>query len=122
MNKQSFPAMLLALALPGAGHWYLGKRRRAAVFFSVVLSMFTIGLALEGRLYRFEQGKPLTYLAAPASMANGITYLLARITGRGDGDVQSNTFEYGTAFALTSGLMNLLLVLDVFDLSARRKQ
>ena len=38
------------------------------------------------------------------------------------GDVTSSTFEHGTAFTITAGLMNLLLVLDVFDIAQERKE
>ena len=31
------------------------------------------------------------------------------------------THEYGTTFLLTAGLMNILLILDVFDLGIGRK-
>lgn len=113
--------MLLAWVVPGGGHLFLGKRTRAAVFFVVVLSMFVTGLWLDGRLYVPEQGKPLTLFAALASMGTGIPYFIARAMGP-FGDVGSITFEYGTAFALTAGLMNLLLVLDTFDISEGRKR
>ena len=38
------------------------------------------------------------------------------------GDITSLTYEYGTAFTLTAGLMNLLLVLDSFDIAEGRKE
>jgi len=31
-------------------------------------------------------------------------------------------FEYGTAFLLTAGLMNLLLVMDAWDIARGRKE
>ena len=37
-------------------------------------------------------------------------------------DIRSITFEYGTTFTLTAGLMNLLLVLDCFDIAEGRKK
>jgi hypothetical protein len=33
----------------------------------------------------------------------------------------SATYEHGTAFVLTAGVMNLLLVLDAFDIAEERK-
>ncbi|MEA2417778.1 MAG: hypothetical protein QOI58_4435, partial [Thermoanaerobaculia bacterium] len=38
------------------------------------------------------------------------------------GDVTSITFEHGTAFTITAGLMNLLLVVDAFDIAQGRKE
>lgn len=113
--------MLFAWLVPGGGHFYLGRRTRAAVFFAVVLFMFVTGLWLDGRLYSPEQGKPLTLFAALASMGVGVPYFVAKMLGPFS-DVASITFEYGTAFCLTAGLMNLLLVLDSFDIAEGRKQ
>ena len=38
------------------------------------------------------------------------------------GDITSITFEPGTAFTITAGLMNLLLVVDAFDIAQGRKE
>jgi hypothetical protein len=121
MTNRTYPAMILALLVPGAGHFYLGKRARAVAFFAIVLFMFIMGLWIDGKLYVPEPGKPLTLLASLASMGTGLPYFLARLIGPFTGDVRSITFEYGTAFSLSAGLMNLLLVLDAFDISEGRK-
>lgn len=113
--------MFLAFIIPGAGHFYLGKRQRAALFAVIVLFMFLAGIWLDGRLYIPERGKPLTLLASFASMGVGLPYLIARLLGV-PGDLGSITYEYGTAFTLTAGLMNLLLILDAFDIGEQRKE
>jgi hypothetical protein len=121
MNKRTIAAMVLAFLLPGAGHFYLGRRARAAGFFCIVIVLFVIGLSIDGRLYTVQQGSLLSLLATVGSMGSGILYFVARSMGP-FGDVTSITFEYGTAFTLTAGLMNLLLVLDVHDISEGRKE
>lgn len=122
MSKRSVLAMILAYVIPGAGHFYLGYRRRAAAFFAIVFLMFVIGLAIDGNLYTLERGQPiLRLLASLGSMGAGIIYFVAREMGP-HGDVTSITYEYGTTFTLTAGLMNLLLVLDCFDIAEGRKK
>jgi hypothetical protein len=122
MNKRSIVAMILAYVVPGAGHVYLGYRRRAVAFFTIVLLMFVIGLVIDGNLYTLDRGQPiLRLLAGLGSMGAGILYFIARAIGP-HGDVTSITYEYGTTFTLTAGLMNLLLVLDCFDLAEGRKK
>jgi hypothetical protein len=122
MNRRSVLAMILAYVLPGAGHVYLGYRRRAVAFFTIVLLMFVIGLAIDGNLYTLERGQPiLRLLASLGSMGAGILYFIAKAMGP-HGDVTSITYEYGTTFTLTAGLMNLLLVLDCFDIAEGRKR
>lgn len=121
MKPRTLTAMILAFLIPGAGHFYLGKRTRSVVFLVVVLFMFVTGLMLHGKLYVAERGKPLTVLATAASMGAGIPYLVARVAGPW-GDLGSFTYEYGTAFTLTAGLMNLLLILDSYDIAEKRKE
>lgn len=114
--------MLMAFAVPGLGHYYLGRRTRSMVFLAIIVFMFFVGLALEGRVYVPQAGRPLSFLASFASMGAGLLYFAARLVGYQDGDPTSITYEYGTAFTLTAGLMNLLLILDCYDIAAGRKQ
>jgi TM2 domain-containing membrane protein YozV len=122
MSKRSLSAMILAYLVPGAGHFYLGYRARAIAFFSIVTLLFLIGIGIDGTLYTLQEsgGSLLKILASFGTMGSGVLYFVARALGP-HGDVRSITFEYGTTFMLTAGLMNLLLVLDCFDLAEGRK-
>ncbi|HEX5758844.1 MAG TPA: DUF6677 family protein [Thermoanaerobaculia bacterium] len=113
-------AALCAWLVPGAGHWYLGRRRRALAFLLLVAVALALGLALHGNLYRPLPGQPLTYLGTLGSMGLGLGYLLLRYAGY-TGEVIAPGYEYGTAFILTAGLMNLLLVLDAWDIALGKK-
>lgn len=121
MSQRTITAMVLALLVPGAGHFYLSRRGRAVAFCLIAFFMFVVGLLLDGKLYVWEAGKPLSLLATLGSMGIGIPYFIARALGP-FGDLGSITYEYGTAFSLTAGLMNLLLVLDAFDIAEGRKE
>ncbi len=123
MNGRAITAMVLAYLVPGAGHFYLGKRGRAVVFFVIVCLMFGIGLGIDGDLYTVTHtgGSLLRFLAALGSMGAGILYFVGIAMGA-HGDVTSITYEHGTAFTITAGLMNLLLMLDAFDIAEGRKE
>ena len=123
MTPRAFASMFLAWAVPGAGHLYLGRRGRALIFFLIVTLMFVIGVAIDGSLYTFgtSRGSWLKMLASVASMGSGLLYFLANRIGV-PGDVVSATFEYGSTFTLTAGLMNLLLVLDCHDIARGAKR
>ncbi len=123
MNKRSIVGALLAFLVPGAGHFYLGHRRRALAFFVIVAGLFVLGLSLDGTLYTLRQsgGALLRILASVGSMGAGVLYFFANSTGP-HGDITSITYEYGTTFTLSAGLMNLLLMLDVFDIANGRKR
>ena len=97
---------LLAWIVPGAAHFWLGRRQKGAVFLIVLSLMFLIGLALHGRIFRFDFFEPLVALAAMAA---------------GAGEVTATTFEYGNTFLIVAGLLNFLVILDAFDIAKGRK-
>jgi hypothetical protein len=112
---------VLAWAVPGAAHVWLGRRQKGVVFFVVLSLMFAIGLMLEGRIFPFELSEPLVALAAIADIGMGVPWLLARMMGGGAGTVTAATFEYGNTFLIVSGLLNFLVMLDAFDIAMGRK-
>jgi TM2 domain-containing membrane protein YozV len=123
-KKKSFPislSCLLAWLLPGAGHLYLGKKGRAIVFFLCIFFLFFAGIVIQGNIFAFEQGKFLRNLATIADMGVGPIYFLAKYEGLERSNIWSYTYDYGTVFIIISGLLNILLVFDVYDIAAGRK-
>jgi len=117
-------AMLLALAwlVPGLGHVLLGRKKRAWVFAAVILTSFLVGILCQGELILPKPGDPLSYFAAVATLGNGLLFFVARLLGVGDGVPTAVTYEYGNTFLLTAGIMNLLLVLDTYDMAVGKKE
>ena len=110
-----------AWAVPGAGHLWLGRPQKGLTFLIALPLMFACGLWLEGRLFPFELSQPLVALAAFADLGIGLPYFVAKAAGAGSGRVIAATFEYGNAFLIVSGLLNMLVVLDAFDTAQGRK-
>ena len=110
-----------AWAVPGAGHWWLGRRRKAAILAGTLLLMFATGLAVRGRLFPMMPSDPLVTLWALADAGLGALYVLARMLGLGAGNVRAVTYEYGNAFLVVAGLLNVLVVIDAFDIGMGRK-
>ena len=110
-----------AWALPGAGHLWLGRTQKGIIFLLALPLMFATGLWLEGRLFPFELTQPLIALAAFADIGVGAPYFVAKAMGLGEGRVVALTFEYGNAFLIVAGLLNMLVVLDAFDVAEGRK-
>jgi hypothetical protein len=114
--------VLLAWIFPGLGHAYLGRRRTALLYALIVTATFLLGLSFEGRLYTIERSQPLTILATFAVSGTGLLNLAARfLSSNPGGTILSPTYEYGCAYLLTAGLMNLLLMLDAWDIASGRK-
>ena len=112
---------VLAWAVPGAAHVWLGRRQKGLVFLVVLSVMFAIGLMLRGRIFPFEFSEPLVALAAIADIGLGVPWMLARTLGLGAGEVTATTFEYGNTFLIVAGLLNFLVILDAFDIAMGRK-
>jgi hypothetical protein len=111
---------LAAWAIPGAGHLWLG-RRKGLVFLVALPVMFAMGLGIRGRLFPIDLSEPLVALAALADMGIGLTFFVAKALGYGAGDVRAVTYEYGNAFLIVAGLLNLLVVIDAYDVALGRK-
>ena len=115
-------AAVAAWLVPGLGHIYLKRYLRGLAFFVLVIASVIIGFWLEGNLYIPVRGQPLTALATLGAMGMGFPYFLLRYGLHYQGDIVGASYEYGTAFLLTAGLMNWLLVLDAFDIVRGRKE
>ena len=123
-QAQSGGLVLLCLAswaVPGAGHLWLGRRTKGLIFLAALPLMFAIGLALRGRLFPFDLSDPLVFLEAIAQLAVGVPYVIAAAAGYGAGDVRAVTYEYGNVFLVVAGLLNMLVVIDTYDITMGRK-
>lgn len=110
-----------AWAIPGAGHFWLGRRAKGLVFLIAIPLMFAIGLGLSGRLFPFDFSQPLVALQALADLGIGAPYFVANALGAGAGNVRAVTYEYGNAYIIVAGLLNLLVVIDAYDVALGRK-
>jgi hypothetical protein len=133
-----------AWVVPGLGHVLLGRVRRGLLYALLIWGSFGLGLAHEGRLALRDPRQPiLSSLQVIANLGVGPADALARIgvygkpvyRFRGVPDwrsedrverifrerARSGVSIYGTAYLWTAGLMNLLLLFDVWDIGTRRK-
>ena len=123
-ETQSGTLVLLCLAswaIPGAGHLWLGRRAKGLIFLVALPLMFVIGLAIRGRLFPFDLSEPLVALAAVADVGIGLPYVIASMLGYGSGEVRAVTYEYGITFLIVAGLLNVLVVIDAYDVALGRK-
>jgi hypothetical protein len=110
-----------AWAIPGAGHFWLGRVQKGIVFLVSLITMFAMGLLLQGRLFPFDLTEPLVALAAFANAGLGLPWIVGRALGLGTGVVTAVTYEYGNTFLIVAGLLNFLVMLDAYDIGAGRK-
>lgn len=123
-RAQSTNPTLISIAawiVPGAGHLWQGRVQKGVIFLVTLPVMFALGLWLDGRLFPFEPTQPLVALAAFASLGNGIPFVIAKLLGLGQGVVTAASYEYGNTFLIVAGLLNMLVVLDAYDIALGRK-
>jgi len=122
--RKALTACFLGWVIPGGGHWYLGKKGRASLFLSVVVLLLVLGVCLDGKIYQVQKDQPLTLLASFASMGNGPAHFVLRHSGwtsEGRGANRSPSFEFGNTFILVAGLLNMLIILDAYDVGVGYK-
>ena len=110
-----------AWLIPGAGHLWLGRRQKGLTFLITLTAMFGFGLWIEGRLFPFDFSQPLVALSAFGDLGIGLPYFIAKAMNVGGGRVVAITYEYGNAFMIVAGLLNMLVMLDAFDIAQGRK-
>jgi len=113
--------VLVSWLVPGAGHLVQGRRQKGVIFLIAIPLMFAIGLALNGRLFPFILSEPLVGLAAIANLGMGIPYFIAKLLALGQGVVTAPSYEYGNTFLIVSGLLNMLVAIDAYDVRLGRK-
>lgn len=91
------------------------------MFLLALPAMFAIGLWLSGRLFPFVLSEPLVALQAFAHLGMGIPYFIASVMDFGQGVVTAASYEYGNAFLVVAGLLNMLVVIDAYDIALGRK-
>jgi len=106
--------------VPGAGHFLLGKWGRGALLSVSILSMFSLGIAMQGRLYGGAHDI-LEMLGLAGDLGNGFLYFVGRIAGWGADQVQVTTADYGTRFIVVAGLLNVISAVDAHNLRTGRK-
>jgi hypothetical protein len=122
------PILLIPLAwfVPGAGHFLLGRKGRAAIVFATVLVTFLIGAAMRGPLFHpVDNGDVLSRLIQfggyLGDMASGIFYFAAVFLGYGPPDVAGYAPDYGAKFIVAAGLLNILAAVDAYEICTRQK-
>ena len=119
------PAVALGWLVPGGGHFLLKRTGRGALLLAAITSMFLCGLLMRGAMFEPQTGDLLTTLINTGGfvgdLASGILYLLTVWLGYNQPDVAGHVHDYGTKFLVTAGLLNILAMVDVFEIAAGRK-
>jgi hypothetical protein len=115
-------ACVAGALIPGLGHAVLRKWDRAAVFFGSITVMLVLGIQMQGRLFAPEFGDLFSTLKFMADAGSGLLYWIAWLRGLGVGEPTAYTYDYANVFIYVAGLLNMLVIVDTFDIALGRKQ
>jgi hypothetical protein len=119
------PAVLLAWLVPGGGHFLLRRPARGAILGASVAIVFLLGLMMRGTLFQPEGGDLLTmviyYGGFIGDLLAGILYFLTVWLGYSQPDMPGHVHDYGTKFLVAAGLLNLLAIVDAYEIATGRK-
>jgi len=106
-------AVLLTWLVPGAGHFLLGRRGKALLYFSLITSCFLLGLWMSDfrgvSLRNFE----LHFLAE--MFYGGATLLALATTQQLILDSYNALLDVGVLYCSVAGLLNLCVMVDVYE-------
>ena len=119
------PAVALGWLIPGGGHLLLKRTGRGVLLGVSITGMFVCGLMMRGAMFQPQSGDLLTTLINTGGfigdVCSGILYLLTSWLGYTQPDIAGAVHDYGTKFLVTAGLLNVLAMVDAFEIAAGRK-
>ena len=115
----------LAWVLPGGGHLYLKRWNRGALLLFAVAGMFAFGLLMRGKLFEPVDGDMFTMLLNYGgyifNLASGAPYFLTTWLGYNQPELPGAVHDYGTKFLVCAGLLNILSMVDAYEIAVGKK-
>lgn len=121
ITAMSVIAPALAWLIPGAGHLIQRRWIRGLLLMVSVVTMFVLGLLMQGRVYPPNGGDILDILGFVGDVGAGGLYIVTRTMGWGQGAVAYATADYGTKYIIVAGLLNFICVADAYHIAIGKK-
>jgi hypothetical protein len=122
VSAMSVLAPALGWLIPGAGHMIQKRWIRGLLLFVSIVSLFLLGLAMQGRIYRANGGDILDILGFIGDVGAGALYILTLANDWGQGAIAFATADYGTKFMIVAGLLNFIAVADAYHIAIGKKK
>ncbi len=117
--------VLLGWLVPGGGHFYLKRWNHGGMILFAVTGMFLFGLMMRGRMFEPQSGDLFTtvvnYGGYVGDLASGALYFVATWLGYQQPILPSAVADYGTKFLVCAGLLNILAMVDAYEISVGEK-
>jgi hypothetical protein len=107
--------------IPGAGHLIQKRWIRGLLLMASIVSMFLLGYAMQGRVYRPNGGDILDILGFVGDVGAGGLYIVIRALDLGQGAISHATADYGTKYIIVAGLLNFISAADAYHIAIGKK-
>jgi len=115
-------APALGWLVPGAGHLVQKRWGRGLLLMFSVVTMFVLGVLMQGKVYAFNTGDILDILGFVGDLGAGGLYIVARALDIGRGAIDLATADYGTKYIIVAGLLNIISAVDAHDIALGKKK
>lgn len=122
MTAMGVIAPAIGWLIPGAGHLIQKRWIRGILLFISIVTLFLLGLAMQGRVYKANGGDILDILGFVGDVGAGALYILTVAQDWGQGAIAFATADYGTKFMIVAGLLNFIAVADAYHIAIGKKR
>ncbi len=121
-NLMAVVAPAVGWLIPGAGHMIQKRWVRGGLLFISIVTLFVLGLMMQGRIYKANGGDILEILGFVGDVGAGGLYLVALAMEWGSVVISHATADYGKVFIIVAGLLNFISVADAYHIAIGKKQ
>jgi hypothetical protein len=107
--------------IPGAGHLIQKRWIRGLLLMISIVTMFVLGILMDGRIYRPNGGDILDILGFVGDVGAGGLYIVSLARDLGQGAIAHATADYGSKFLIVAGLLNFISVADAYHVAIGKK-
>ena len=116
----AYVAAIAGWLVPGLGHLILHRWKKALVYFFAVGALAVAGVLMRGNIFTLDSADLFDRLGFAADLGSGIFYFLGHTLNPAGADVSQAAGDYGTRLIATAGVLNLLCVLEAFQIGSGR--
>lgn len=121
-SSMSILAPAIGWLVPGAGHIIQKCYIRGVLLMASIISMYMIGIAMQGHVYSPNGGDLLDMLSFLGDACAGGLYIISRALDWNPGLITKATADYGSKFIVVAGLLNFISAVDAYHIAIGKKQ
>ncbi len=118
-------AVALAFFIPGGGYFLLRRPVRGLLVAAAVVIMFLAGVMMRGAFFQPQGGDLLNIIiycgGFLAHVCTGALYFITVALGYSQPDIAGHVHDYGAKMLVGAGLLNILAMVDVWEIATGQK-